>query len=282
VLDSLVRVTRRVDEGRTARTTGREETRDPSATVNPTHSKLVIGPTATVNHAAPPEASPFARRRLGGSHGIGRTYNAGNDPGGPPPPPRPDPFTAETAGAGAAHRESGCPGLTPTRRRPRRAARADRGQVPGLTGSRRAARRPPSLPSRQFQALLTLFSKFFASFPRGTCSLSVSRPYLALRGTYRAIGAILPNNPTLQAGGAVGLQGGYARGSHPPRRPFPGDLHRPAARRSPVVRPQFGQTRACRILGLGSSRFTRSYWGNPGWFLLLRLFICLNSAGDVA
>ncbi len=32
----------------------------------------------------------------------------------------------------------------------------------------------PPLPFQQFQALFTLFSKFFSSFPRGTCSLSVS------------------------------------------------------------------------------------------------------------
>ena len=32
---------------------------------------------------------------------------------------------------------------------------------------------------------------------------------------------------------------------------------------------------------LGSSRFTRRYWGNPGWFLFLRLVICLNSAGNL-
>ncbi|CAL9142103.1 unnamed protein product [Musa hybrid cultivar] len=43
---------------------------------------------------------------------------------------------------------------------------------------------------------LTLFSKSFSSFPRGTCSLSVSRPYLALDGIYRPIGAAFPNNPT--------------------------------------------------------------------------------------
>ncbi|THU42862.1 hypothetical protein C4D60_Mb00t00540 [Musa balbisiana] len=36
----------------------------------------------------------------------------------------------------------------------------------------------------------------FSSFPRGTCSLSVSRPYLALDGIYRPIGAAFPNNPT--------------------------------------------------------------------------------------
>jgi len=32
----------------------------------------------------------------------------------------------------------------------------------------------PPLPFWQFQVLCTLFSKFFSSFPRGTCSLSVS------------------------------------------------------------------------------------------------------------
>ncbi|KAK7383656.1 hypothetical protein VNO78_29336 [Psophocarpus tetragonolobus] len=36
----------------------------------------------------------------------------------------------------------------------------------------------------------------FSSFPRGTCSLSVSRQYLALDGIYRPIGAAFPNNPT--------------------------------------------------------------------------------------
>ena len=55
-----------------------------------------------------------------------------------------------------------------------------------------------SLPLQRFQVLLTLFSKFFASFPHGTCSLSVSRLYLALRGTYLALWAILSNSPTLE------------------------------------------------------------------------------------
>ncbi|KAK8606247.1 hypothetical protein V6N13_030533 [Hibiscus sabdariffa] len=36
----------------------------------------------------------------------------------------------------------------------------------------------------------------FSSFPRGTCSLSVSRPYLALDGIYRPIRAAFPNNLT--------------------------------------------------------------------------------------
>ncbi|CAN1790766.1 Protein TAR1, partial [Linum perenne] len=55
---------------------------------------------------------------------------------------------------------------------------------------------PHPLPSRQFQALFDSLFKSFSSFPRGTCSLSVSRPYLALDGIYRPIRAAFPNNPT--------------------------------------------------------------------------------------
>ena len=38
-----------------------------------------------------------------------------------------------------------------------------------------------------FRYFLTLFSKFFASFPHGTCALSVSHRYLALDGIYHPI-----------------------------------------------------------------------------------------------
>ncbi|KAL2250100.1 UNVERIFIED_CONTAM: Protein TAR1 [Sesamum indicum] len=51
-------------------------------------------------------------------------------------------------------------------------------------------------PPDNFKHSLTLFSKSFSSFPRGTCSLSVSRPYLALHRIYCPIGAAFPNNPT--------------------------------------------------------------------------------------
>ena len=54
-----------------------------------------------------------------------------------------------------------------------------------------------TLPPQQFQLLLTLFSKWFSTFPRGTCSLSVSCQYLALEGIYLQIRAAFPNNPTL-------------------------------------------------------------------------------------
>ena len=55
---------------------------------------------------------------------------------------------------------------------------------------------PIRFPPGNFKHSLTLFSKSFSSFPRGTCSLSVSRLYLALDGVYRPIWAAFPNNPT--------------------------------------------------------------------------------------
>ena len=57
---------------------------------------------------------------------------------------------------------------------------------------------PFAFPSNNFKHFLTLFSKFFASFPHGTCSLSVSRQYLVLDGIYHPLEAALPSNPTLR------------------------------------------------------------------------------------
>ena len=100
-------------------------------------------------------------------------------------------------GATAFRGHIDCPGFG-RRLNPRWSApRADR-----RTGSRRstsdrgASPAPIRFPPDNFKHSLTLFSKSFSSFPRGTCSLSVSRPYLALDGIYRPIGAAFPNNPT--------------------------------------------------------------------------------------
>ena len=68
----------------------------------------------------------------------------------------------------------------------RRRSASDRGASPA----------PIRFPPDNFKHSLTLFSKSFSSFPRGTCLLSVSRPYLALDGIYRPLGAAFPNNPT--------------------------------------------------------------------------------------
>ena len=64
------------------------------------------------------------------------------------------------------------------------------------TSDRDTSPAPIRFPPDNFKHSLTLFSKSFSSLPRGTCSLSVSRPYLALDGIYRPIGAAFPNNPT--------------------------------------------------------------------------------------
>ena len=51
---------------------------------------------------------------------------------------------------------------------------------------------------QQVQALLTLFSKSFSSFPHGTCFLSVSNLYLALDEIYHPLCIPLPRNVTLE------------------------------------------------------------------------------------
>jgi hypothetical protein len=64
------------------------------------------------------------------------------------------------------------------------------------TSDRGASPAPIRFPPDNFKHSLTLFSKSFSSFPRGTCLLSVSRLYLALDEIYRPIGAAFPNNST--------------------------------------------------------------------------------------
>uniref|UniRef100_A0ACD5TPL3 Uncharacterized protein n=1 Tax=Avena sativa TaxID=4498 RepID=A0ACD5TPL3_AVESA len=62
--------------------------------------------------------------------------------------------------------------------------------------NRDASLAPIRCPPGNSKHSLTLFSKSFSSSPRGTCSLSVSRLYLALDGVYRLIWVAFPNNPT--------------------------------------------------------------------------------------
>ena len=59
-------------------------------------------------------------------------------------------------------------------------------------------REPLRLPLNSFTYYWTLSSKFFSTFPHGTCSLSVSGSYLALREVYLALWAALPSNSTLE------------------------------------------------------------------------------------
>ena len=74
-------------------------------------------------------------------------------------------------------------------------------------------------PFSNFRYSLTLFSKFFASFPHGTCSLSVSHRYLALDGIYHPLWAAIPSNPTR----IKHFYSKVRRGCHPLCRPIPRD-----------------------------------------------------------
>ena len=126
--------------------------------------------------------------------------------GGVGPPPR----GGESPRASSLGRRNGIVkrrGATP-RSCPAAAAHAD--QRPALSGgpaplwmkggrstsNRGAPAASIRFPPSNFKHCLTLFSKSFSSFPRGTCSLSVSRQYLALDGIYHPLRAAFPNSPT--------------------------------------------------------------------------------------
>ncbi|KAK8701067.1 hypothetical protein V6N13_019457 [Hibiscus sabdariffa] len=166
---------------------------------------------------------------------------------------------------------------------PRRSTpRADR-----RTGSRRstsdrgASPAPIRFPLDNFKHSLTLFSKSFSSFPRGTCSLSVSRPYLALDGIYRPIRAAFPNNPTRrqrlvvrQGPGTTGLSPSPAPlsrglGPGPPLRTLlQTTIRTPRATnsqaglfpvRSPLLRESFGHVSAAHTPRTGVQQQTATF-----------------------
>ncbi|KAK8670547.1 hypothetical protein V6N13_037165 [Hibiscus sabdariffa] len=166
---------------------------------------------------------------------------------------------------------------------PRRSTpRADR-----RTGSRcstsdgGASPAPIRFPPDNFKHSLTLFSKSFSSFPRGTCSLSVSRPYLALDGIYRPIRAAFPNNPTRrqrlvvrQGPGTTGLSPSPAplsrgHGPGPPLRTLlQTTIRTPRATdsqaelfpvRSPLLRESFGHVSAAHAPRTGVQQQTATF-----------------------
>ena len=114
-----------------------------------------------------------------------------------------------------------------------------------------------SFPFNGFTHFFTLFSKFFSSFPHGTCSLSVSCQYLALPEVYLGIKAALSSNPTRRKGITKGRFGNHERGSHPLWQLVPKHLGHRLPGRS-LYRLQSGARRT-QVLSLSSSLFTRRY-----------------------
>ncbi len=87
----------------------------------------------------------------------------------------------------------------------------------------------------KFRYSLTALSRFFASFPHGTCLLSVSHQYLAFDGIYHPLRAAIPNNSTR----THLFQGPGKRESHPLSCRVPTDLAQPLTQ----AKPQFGLRR---------------------------------------
>ena len=153
----------------------------------------------------PGHLPPAPRKGRGSSSSSAPRATAGEaarSKGSKPPKPGPNlaPLPPLRADAGRPIEMDGATGRRrePLRRRFDTLLRRIHGPPPTVTGhlDRPEAGGPRALPSRRFQALLTLFSESFSSFPRGTCSLSVSRQYLALDGIYHPFRAAFPNNPT--------------------------------------------------------------------------------------
>ena len=111
-------------------------------------------------------------------------------------------------------------------------------------------------PLNGFTHCLTLFSKFFSSFPHGTCSLSVSYQYLALDEVYHPLNAALSSCATQRKNIIKGRIGNQGRGSHPPWQFVPKHLGHRLPRHS-ICRVQSGSKE--QVSTLSSSLFTRRY-----------------------
>ena len=118
-------------------------------------------------------------------------------------------------------------------------------------------------PLTSFRPFLTLFSKFFASFPHGTCTLSVSHQYLDLERIYVPLWAAIPSNPTRWKQLPHIWHSRQERESHPLCCPFPRDLAQNVNWRCFFTLQLGTEQSLYRFTKVISSRFSRPYWGNP-------------------
>ena len=126
-------------------------------------------------------------------------------------------------------------------------------------------------PFNNFTYCLTLFPKCFSSFPHGTCSLSVSRQYLALDGIYHPFRAAFPNNSTRRKCITEHRESCQARDCHPLWYPIPRDLDT-VRHRKHFYRLQLGRLKDARLQiwalpaslaatkGILVSFFSSAYW----------------------
>ena len=114
------------------------------------------------------------------------------------------------------------------------------------------------LPLSNFKFFLTLFSKFFSSFPHGTCTLSVSPLYLALDEIYHPFRTAFPSYPTLRTQavrGKLRVKDGILTLSDTLFQ----KIYTQVTRWHCVSRLQLGAPLGTPILSLSFSRFTRRY-----------------------
>ena len=131
---------------------------------------------------------------------------------------------------------------------------------PAVTLNRhRRLREPLRLLLYSFTYSWTLSSKCFSTFPHGTCSLSVSGSYLALRGVYHALWAVLPNNSTL--GKSQRSKSAVLRDYHPLWSMVPVKVYLNAPTHCDEALPNttFHATEMAGGSVLGSGRFIRHY-----------------------
>ena len=127
------------------------------------------------------------------------------------------------------------------------------------------------------QAHITLFSKYFASFPHGTCSLSDSRRYLALDETYHLIYALIPENATLKLQTLRSTAQVLNWAVTIRCVPFQETSTCRAASRASRY---YNAKHKVLLLDMSFSFFIRHYLKNPLSFLFHHLLICLNSEGN--
>ena len=119
---------------------------------------------------------------------------------------------------------------------------------------------------------ISLFcSKCFSPFPHGTCTLSVSKEYLALPDGPGEFGQDSSCPDLLRI--PLCLTRLRVRGCHPLRRRFP----TPSASRALAIIAVLLPRRCRNNGGLGCSPFARRYSGNHVCFLLLQVLRCFSS-----
>ena len=134
------------------------------------------------------------------------------------------------------------------------------------------------LPFQQFHVLFDSLSKVLFIFRSlYLCAIGL-RPVFSLRRNLPPAWSCIPKQPDSSKGLPAAMAVRADTGLSPSVAPCSKGL-------DPVPKPKHPLQITTRspargaISNLGLCRFTRRYWGNPCWFLFLRLLICLSSAG---